>query len=308
MKKVIKIGVLIIGVILLLWITDYLIINIRYFLTKNNYTETITIQGNNNKYAPQGLAYSSKYNVVLQTSYNKKHQASRLYITDMKKNKLLKTLDLKDEKGIDNTTHVGGLTTDNKSVWITSDYKIFEYSLEEIMNTKKSFVQSKVTKNLPIRGDFCLYKNQTLWIGDFYLPFIYEVKDHNPLLLAYSLENINYDKPKLIISLPMMVQGMEINKNNEFVFTTSYSCFINSQLLIYKNVLKEKASTYKFKGNNIPYYKLTKEELISKRKLPPMAEEVFYKDNELYILFESSSDVYLPADPKIKRILKINKN
>ena len=35
-----------------------------------------------------------------------------------------------------------------------------------------------------------------------------------------------------------------------------------------------------------------------------MAEGIFYKDNELYILFESSSDKYSLADPKIDKILK----
>lgn len=299
-KKII-IGLLI---IVSLFILNYIRIYISYII--GNYKETINISGNKNKYIPQAITYSSKYNVSIQTSYNKKHEVSKIYITDLNNNKLVKTLDLlKEDKSINNN-HVGGISTDNNTVWVTSDYEVDEYSLEEIINTKEDSIISKKTSKLPIRGDFSLYKDNTLYIGDFYLYPFYKVKDNNPLLLAYNNESIDYNKPKYIISLPKMVQGMEIDKDNNMYFTTSFTYLINSKLLVYSNVLDNKPSTYKLNNIEVPYYKLTKKELIKKYTLPPMAEGMYFKDNKLYILFESSSDGYSLAFPKINKLIQMD--
>ncbi len=307
MKKVIKTILIILSIIIILFIINYIRINIRYHIDKKNYKEAFSVQGNIDKYVPQSITYSKEYNVAIQTSYNKDHQVSRIYITNLKNNKLIKTLDLLKQDSSKNTNHVGGITTNDETVWISNDYEISEYSLKEIITTKKDSIRSKKDIRLPIRGDFCLYKNNTLWIGDFYLYPFYKVPDNNPLLLAYDLKNINYQEPKLIISLPKMVQGMEIDKNNNFLFTTSFTYLINSNLLTYKNVLKEKPSTYTLNNKKYPYYKFTNENLISKKKLPPMAEGMFYKDNKLYILFENSTDAYKPALPKIKKVIIVEK-
>ena len=305
-KKIAKILIVIIIISITILVINHISLNIHYLINKHNYKETFSVSGNKGNYVPQGLSYSSKYNVALQTSYNSKHKVSRLYVTDLKTQKLIKELDLIDIDDNEYLLHVGGVTTDNNTVWITNENQVDEFSLEEIMTTTNNFVKSKKSTKLPIRGDFCLYKNNTLWIGDFFLNPFYKVKDNNPLLLAYDINNINYDNPKLIISLPKMVQGMEIDDNNEFLFTTSFTYLIKSNLLIYKDVLKEKPKKYILNGNHIPYYKFTKASLKEKIKLPPMAEGMFYKDNNLYILFESSSDSYKPALPKLKRVIIFN--
>ena len=307
MKKIIKIILIIIFIIVLLFIFNYLRINIFYIINKSNYKETINIEGNTNKYIPQAITYSNKYNITIQTSYNKNKKVSRIYITDLNNNKLIKTLDLKKSNNTINNLHVGGITTDNKTVWITNDYLVSEYSLEEIVNTKNNYIKSNNDYKLPIRGDFCLYKNNYLYIGDFFLQPFYKVPDNNPLLLQYNINNINYNEPNLIISLPKMVQGMEIDNENNFYFTTSFTYLINSNLLKYKNILLEKPSTYTFNNHKYKYYKFNKSNLISKKKLPPMAEGMFYKDNKLHILFESSTDAYTPALPKIRKVLTIEK-
>jgi hypothetical protein len=85
-----------------------------------------------------------------------------------------------------------------------------------------------------------------------------------------------------------MVQGMAITEENNFVFTRSYTNLVNSKLTIYKDMTQE---------NHV---------LLKKINLPPMAEGIFYKDNEIYILFENSADKYFFAYPKIKRIIKIS--
>lgn len=295
MKVVKKIVIVIVIIILVpILILDYLRLNISYIINKDNFKETIPINGNKNKYIPQAIVYSDKYNISIQTSYNKNHKVNRIYIVDLNNNKLIKILNLlKDDKSINNT-HVGGIATDNNTLWITRNNEVNEYSLNEIINTKEKNIISKKTTTLPIRGDFALYKNNILYIGDFCLTPFYKVKDNNPLLLAYSNNEINYNSPKYIISLPKMVQSMEIDNDNNLYFTTSFTYLINSKLLKYKNIFNNLTDTYKFNNNKIPYYKLTKKDLIKSYKLPPWLKKCTLKIiNYIYYMKAHLMGIYL---------------
>lgn len=287
MKYIKKTLIMLLITIITLLVVDYIRLNIFYIINKNNYTEIADIQGNKKKYVPQGLTYSKKYNVILQTSYNK-NNTSMLYIIDFNTGKLIKKLKLIEIDDKDNNKHVGGIATNEEKVWITNDYEINEYNLEEIINTKENYIKSIKNEKLKNRGDFCTYNNGILWIGDFYLKPFYNVPNGKPLLLGYNTENIDYNNPEYTIILPKMVQGIAINEKNEFIFTRSFTNLVNSKLSIYSDMTKQ---DYKE---------------IKTINLPPMAEGIFYKDKELYILFENSSDKYFFAFPKIKKIIKIS--
>ena len=308
-KKILIILLAIIGIALLLFIINYARIYISYLINKKSYIETFDVQGNTSKYVPQGLAYSEKYNIVMQTSYNKNHDVSMLYVTDFDSGKLLKSLKLIEIDGSNNINHVGGITTDESTVWITNDYEVNEYSLDEIFSTENDYIKSLRNEKLPNRGDFCLYDKGTLWIGDFFLNPFYKVPDDNPLLLGYSnmyTDKIDYKITFYVISLQKLVQCIEITSDHKFVFTGSFTYLHKSSLSIYDNVLNNEPDYYYLNGIQIPYYSFNESNLIKEIKLPPMAEGFFEKDNELYILFESSADSYSLAFPKLRKIIKYN--
>jgi len=305
MKKIFKMTLFILGLILFLFLLNYARIIIFYMYHKGEYQDAFPIYGNQNHYVPQGLTYSEKYNIVLQTSYQSDHDVSMLYVIDFEKKELIKSIMLRDMNGLDNTHHVGGITTDNQTVWISNDYQIEEYSLEEILNTEDNFVQAKKIMKLPIRGDFCTYHDGYLWIGDFYLKPFYDVPDGNPLLLGYLVEeNVEYSSPELAISLPKMVQGLTFDQEHHFVVTESFTYLINSNFSIYEDVTKSRSQdTITVSGKTIPYYDL-KKHFIKNIKMPPMAEALFYLNGEYYILFESSTDHYSMAYPKIQNVIR----
>ena len=300
-KRICFIILIIIGILVL----DYLRLNVSYLIRKDKYIESFPVYGNQNNYVPQGLVYSNKYNIILQTSYNSKHIASMLYVIDFKSGKLIKQLKIKNSDSSFNTSHVGGIATNDEKVWITSDFKVWEYDLDEIIYTKNNYIQSVQQSRLPIRGDFCTYHDDSLWIGDFFLNPFYKVKDNNPLLMKYSIKKLDYFKPEVIISLPKMVQGMVIT-NNKFIFTESFTNLVYSNLSVYDNVLKSKSNKYNLNGIDIPYYKFDDKTLIKNIKLPPMAEGLFNKDKKLFILFENSSNTYFYAYPKLKNVIEFD--
>ena len=283
--------------ILLLFLFNYIRLNVFYIISNKNYIETFKIYGNNNYYVPQGLVYSDKYNVILQTSYSSKHNVSKLYVIDFNTGYLLKELSLKEINNNDNVNHVGGIATDDVTVWISNDFEINEYSLEDIVNTKNNYIRSKNNTKLLNRGDFCSYNNGILWVGDFYLNPFYKVKDNKPLLLGYNInKEVDYKKPDYTVILPKMVQGLTFNDEGNFIFTRSFTYLINSDLVIYDNILNNYSDNSIFNNSN----------KIINYKIPPMAEGLFYKDGNLYILFESSSNTYSLAYPKVKNIIKFN--
>ncbi len=293
LKKILKVlGIILLAVILFL-IVDYIRLNIRYFIHKDEYEEVIDIHGNKGSDVPQGLSYSEKYDAILQTSYSK--EVSKLYVVDFTNNKLLKEYNLINMNNSNNTKHVGGVTTDDSYVWISNDYELDIYDMNTVMNSDVKELKPLKEIKIPLRGDFCYYHDGILWIGDFYLKPFYTVPNDDPLLYGYKIkEEINYEKPDYIIHLPKMVQGMTILPDGRFVFTSSFTNLINSGLSIYKNVLEENKDEYRFDKNN----------LIENKKIPPMAEGIFYKDGYIHILFENSSDKYFFAYPKINKIVK----
>ena len=274
-------------------IISYARLTIRYLIHKKDYVETYDVYGNKDGLTPQGLAYSEKYNVSIQSSYSK--EQSKIYIVDFESYELLKELKLYNSDGSINNHHVGGIATDEKYLYISNDYELDIFDLDEIMNTEESKIKSIKEEKLPIRGDFCYYQDNILWIGDFFLKPFYTVPNDDPLLNGYEVsDNIDYEKPKYTISLPKMVQGMSILPDGRFVFTRSFTNLNNSFLSIYKNVLDEKQDKYVFDSKNLD----------KEIKIPPMAEGMFYKDGYLYILFESSASKYFYADPKLYKVIK----
>ena len=293
MKKRNKI--IIISILIILLIALFFKINIlkNYKSNKNN-TSIYKIEGINNKYTPQSISYSEKYNVILQTSYNNNNKASKIYIINFNTGELIKELELLKENNTINNTHVGGIATNNNKVWITSDYEINEYNLEEIINTNNTSIKAISTKKLKNRGDTCTYNNGILWIADFYLYPIYKVPNNKPLLLGYKVtDNIDYNNYNYSVMLPKMVQGVAI-KDNKIIISQSYTYLVNSKLRIYEFNINDNTNNYKLDKNN----------LIKTITIPPMAEGIFYKDNKIYVLFESSSKKYFGAYPKINNLLE----
>ena len=295
MKKKVKIVGLLFLLIILLFLLNYLKIVILYKLN-SNIASSYIINGIDKAYVPQGLAIYENSKMIFQTSYNAKGKPSKLYLTDMHTNSLIKELDLYLPTNEPNTGHVSGLAVGDNKVWISNNYLLEEYDLNEILYTTDSKIVAKKEYKLKNRGDFCYYKNGTLWIGDFYLYPIYKVPNNKPLLLGYEVsQNIDFEKPSYIIEIPSLVQGMTMDGNNNFIFSKSYSNFLNSRIVIYENHTK-----------NTKEYKLTKELLIREFIIPPMSEGLINYSNRLHILFESGSSKYIHSFPKIRNLLSID--
>lgn len=152
-KKIFKRILFFILVVLLILVFDYIRINIRFFASRNKYESAFKVYGNKDGYVPQGLAYSDKYTIVLQTAYSK--EVSKVFITNFKSGKLIKELKLINKDGTNNNKHVGGIAVNDEYVWISNDYELDIYKLDDIYNTNEDNIKAIEEIKLNIRGDFC---------------------------------------------------------------------------------------------------------------------------------------------------------
>ena len=292
----------------------------------------VKIAGIKDGYIPQGLTFSFKNKAVIQTSYNKKGQVSKLYLGNIITGKSIKELKLKNIDDSEIKGHVGGVTTDDDKLWITSDNKVYRYNLVDIINTTDDFIKPEKEFDLPIKGDFCTYTENAIWIGEYskkagaYLlkyPITpieapapqegEEAPETTETTVEADAKHIDFNKPESIFSLPKNAQGIVPIENKEenkveFYCDESNTYLSESELVKYVVDLNNKEEV-DFKGDKYPYYPYEKAEIIKKVNLPPMAKEMFVSDiqgaKSLFILFESNSDSYKLALPKMEYVMKL---
>ena len=301
MKTVKKFLIRIFVICIVVIILNYLWLNFFYLATKKEYTSFTKISDLKNGYIPQGLCFLENHNLVLQTSYSKK-SPSKMYIIDFTNGNIIKDLTLKDIDNNDLYIHAGGVASDEDRIWICGDNSLYVFSLSDVLTTNENFINSTRRIDFPTHTDFCLYQTNKniLWIGEFVSPFD---RKSTPYLLGYHIENSqsieNTENPDYKIVIPSMVQGFCIDSHNNFIFSRSYTGFILSFIDIHKNILDSGSES------SIDYnYKNSKK--ISRIRIFPMSEGIFFKDGKYYILFESGAKRYLYAFPKIKNVLILN--
>ncbi len=148
-----------------------------------------------------------------------------------------------------------------------------------------------------------------MFVGEFYREIDYETADshkittpagdHNPALITvFRLD----DSPLGISGAPIAgittigaVQGMGMHMlgDKQIVLSTSRG-LSSSHLHFYDmNETTYTEETVDVDGISIPVYHLDSANLIREQVLPPMAEELVYKDNKIYILNASACNKYI---------------
>lgn len=212
------------------------------------------------------------------------------------------------------TGHTGGLTISDTTAWLANDGEgddncVWAFSATDLLDEsiKRITLENKFYPES--RASCCFADESILWVGEFYDPEKYPTKDshhltspdgaHNPsFICGYTIDpasptGIAGNLPVKILSAPEKLQGFAINENGQWVLSSSYG-LSSSNLQFYDNVLaKEHDTTYTMDGQEIPVWFLDNKCRIKTVGLPPMSEELVYKDGRVYILYESACRKYL---------------
>lgn len=223
-------------------------------------------------------------------------EASRVYLIGAEKVKYV-TL---TEKGAPISTHFGGITATEDSLYVASGKEVVRFSLAEALSAADgAALEIKDTLEVPLRGAaFCYYFNETLFVGEFYRPGNYETEESHRMSVNgetnYALVYLFREtqdgfehSPYAAISVCAQVQGIAVWEDG-IALSTSYG-LPDSKILFYGNVLSGDPCG-EFEGLSL--YRLDSTNCRGEWRTPCMSEEIFVKDGRLYILYESLSKKY----------------
>lgn len=276
--------------------TDIFNVSNKYSSFVDNSEKYTVIPGLSEKIVPQGLDYNSKYNYMFISAYHYGEASSLLFVIDFNSGKLIKTLVLENLN-----IHAGGVTSNEEFIWITDEYKIYKYKLDDVVNlSDMSNLVYEDVFDMDIKSDYITYHNDILWVGEYNYGFIFSTKEEHyisvsndkmnkSLLVGYDINNLEI---KYVLSVPDRIQGLAFDNDDNFIFSKSFWSFQSSRISKYKNILNQEGKEFDFYGKKVNLLVLSDNEKISSIEIPPMAEEIVYLDDYVYINFESSANLY----------------
>lgn len=321
-KKVFAIFGIILGAIIVFLLLALLCIHLFTPVVFNGFFSNADVEypipGLSDGLVTQGYAYVKESDAYLQCGYMADHvSASRIYVTYGENVESSKYVELYASDNTPYTGHPGGITQYGNFVWISNDGAgddncVWVISLADILAAENGGKITLTTKFHPeTRSAYCYADGKYLWVGEFRDDDKYPtVASHEfqvsggtnyALVCAYPLDpsteygiEISGDAiiPELALSVTDMVQGFTHTGDGRFILSTSYG-LKKSHLLIYNITTNQPDESISISGVDVPVYFLDADNLSRDVEMPPMSEEIFWKDGRVYVLFESACQKYI---------------
>jgi len=238
---------------------------------------------------PQGLCITDDF-VFISFYSGIKGDMGKIKVYDKESGRYLISL------GMDEKSHLGGLAFDGKYIWICNSSKM---ALEKI---EYSFIRHMVHENpgkmIDARNLVEVYQVRNIPSSVTYYHGQLWVATHsvwtNSVMIGY-LYNEESDTLNDIGSfrIPPKVQGVAFTETGNVILSTSYGRRKSSYIKRYDSI--------QIMSNNVEDYK-------ERIELPPCSEGIVYKENRMYVLFESAGKKYLEGtDGKGKSLAPLDK-
>lgn len=296
-----KILVVILALVLVLLAALHIGVTVMYGSFFGNAYALFRIPGLNTGFVPQGFHYLQEQDAYLMSGYMKDHSAARIYIRDADGKS--RFVELLNADGSAYDEHAGGVTTDGTYVYLPGTLGVDVFLLTDVLQKEQAAMVGKIP--MTYDGDCCTFYNGYLFVGDFYYPQTYETPeehhvttpagDENPGIIAiykadpaaeYGID----PTPVAAISVCDRVQGFCFTEDGQIVLSTSYG-FNDSQLWFY-DLEDGRQGSVKVDEKEVPLYYLDSANLTRRVDMPPMSEELIFKDGKVYVLFESACTKY----------------
>ncbi len=272
-------------------------INTPFFKDNINYKKSYIIPGliNTNiggfqstTMCPQGITFAKNY--LLMTAYDMSdEELSVIYVMDKKSKKLLTTLVLPTD------AHVGGITFDGKSVYVTTGSRVSALWYSDIVAAVKSKEPSvnvsfhSVCK-VGISASYITYYNEKLWVGSYN-----ELKSTKMYSFYVDDFDTNVSLTKVDeMTMPTRVQGIAFTKDGYLLMSRSCQLYKGlrgymRQIDVYLPEYSEEGSGSMDLGDSLKYV-----------EVPSMNEGIAIDGNYVYVLYESAA--FQDASYKVDRI------
>lgn len=242
-----------------------------------------------NEEYPQGLCLTGEF-VFISSYSGVRGKMGKIKVFDKNNGKLLLTL------GMDENSHLGGITFDGSYLWVCNSSKMsierISYSfIQKMVNLNKgkmidarNLVDSYRVKNIP---SCVTYYDGHLWVATHSIWT-------NAKMFGY---HYNEEKNRLnsLVSfwIPPRVQGVAFSEYGEIYLSTSYGRRNSSYIKKYDSIYAMTNDVYNYA------------EMI---ELPPCSEGIVCSENKIYVVFESAGRKYLEGtDGKGRSLSPLNR-
>lgn len=275
---------------------------IVYFQFFEHSESEFLIPGLSDNWVPQGIDYMEDQDIYLLSGYMSDGTASRIYVRNGSGEQYYVNLKYADDS--DYTKHAGGICHNGEYVYIAGDDGVDVFRLADVLAGKDACKIGKI--NLGHDTAYCSFYNGYLLVGNYYYPEIFETPAHHRIVTPAGNANTSLitifkasdeaafgidPVPVAAISAPEKVQGICFTSDAEVVLSTSYS--LNSSTLCYHRIDLTRCGQVTACDTVVPLLYLDDATLTKSATMPPMSEELIYRDGRVYILFESASNQYL---------------
>ena len=275
-------------------------VTIRYFDYFNNSKSEFVIPGLNTAFVPQGFDYIERSDTYLICGYMNDDSASRVYV---RRGDDTHHVNLLYADGTPYRKHAGGICHNGEYLYIAGDDGVDVFSLHDVLEGRDAKKLGKILTGHDMA--YCSFYDGYLLAGNFYHEKTYETPAHHrittpagdantALITVFKADGdaafgIN-PTPVAAFSTRGKVQGICFTSDEEIVLSTSYGV-ASSHLYRYR-IDTLRATTIEVLGGEVPLYYLDSANLTDTITLPPMSEELVYRDGRIYVLCESACNKY----------------
>lgn len=276
-------------------------VTVKYWDYYSNSDALFIIPGLMDNVVPQGFDYIEETGEYLMCGYMSDDTSSRVYVRNAAGKTYFSRLYYAD--GSPYLKHAGGICHNGDYVYLAGDDGVDVFSLSDIIFGR----DAKMRGTIPTGHDmaFCSFQNGYLFAGNFYFPGHYETPDHHRIITPAGDQNTSLitvfraDEsmefgidPQAVaaISAPDKVQGMCFTEDG-IVLSISWS--LTDSNLLYYSADADRVGRVEVLTGEVPLYYLDSENLTHTAVLPPMSEELVYRDGRVEVMCESACNKYI---------------
>lgn len=297
--KIILVGLL--SFVLFILLTLRIGVTVKYWDFFRNAEGDFWIPGLMSAYVPQGFDYMADRDTYLMAGYMSDGSPSRVYVRSEEGTHYVL---LYREDGSAYVEHAGGIVHFGDFVYLPGSTGVDVFSMEEILNSSEATLLGTIETGHDMA--YCTFYNGYLLAGNFYYPEHYETPanqriktpagdENTAIMTVYRADETNpfglEPIPVAAISTPGRVQGMCFLSDDELVLSTSWS-LTDSNMLFYR-VDTDRVGTIELLAGEVPLYYLDSANLVDTVVMPPMSEELVYRDGKIYVMYESACNKYI---------------
>lgn len=279
-------------------------VTVKYRDYFRNADPVLVIPGLNDNYVPQGFDWDEETDTYLMCGYMSDDTASRVYVrTPEGSGYATYFCELYYPDYTPYRKHAGGICRNGDYVYIAGDGGVDVFLLDSILDGGAALLLGTIPTGHDMA--FCSFRDDYLFAGNFYYPEHYETPDHHRIItpagdrntslitVFRADENARFGiDPEAVaaISAPDKVQGMCFAED-QIVLSISWS--LTDSNLLYYSADAERVGTVQLLSGEVPLYYLDSGCLTHTVVLPPMSEELVYRDGKVEIMCESACNKYI---------------